>query len=77
MASLQRSSSALKSRPAPLRSDDGVGSAYRIIALTLIVTFALSFAYLYHKQKAAELPASAKPAVAKPAAQAPDHRRQE
>jgi hypothetical protein len=36
--------------------------AYRSIALTLVVTFALSFGFLYHKQRAA-VPAASAPAA--------------
>jgi hypothetical protein len=35
-------------------ADAHAHAAYRSIALTLVVTFALSFGYLYHKQRAAE-----------------------
>jgi hypothetical protein len=65
MALQPRAVSPAKARVKPLPADPTV-PALRSIALTLVITFALSFGYLYRKQRAHELPAAPPPVVSRP-----------
>jgi hypothetical protein len=68
-----QTSSAVRARPASaLELEAAAGTAYRSIALTMILSFIVSFAYLYWKEKSSEVSVPPPPTIpAPPRAAAP------